>query len=475
MLDVTKIQSIIEKLKKEKYDIHSSLIDVLRIARQRLDIKEILFLEYNNNEFSEVNFKEIPKKIEKYSEKKEIPKYEYRKISAEMLELVYETRTCDLFDFASKKLLTKQVVTAPVSGLISEVEKYERLLESNKVTSGLHHQDLLVASNRKNQYDSFYNHELLALNNVLNRIKSFMLNYLMELEETLSSIERNKQMSTQKTNSVDNKIEKIFISHASKDKDYVKVLVDMLNDIGVKKNSNSIFCSSLPGYGIPHGESIYEFLKDELNNNNNIMVLFILSDNYYQSAPCLNEMGAAWITSKKYTTVLTPNFKFEKIIGAIDPTKISFKMNDPVGLDKFRDSIIQTLELEETDYKIWQDDKTNYLSAVSVLADQEASTRNVSIELERAKNHGTDAVELSLRFINVTTQPIEFQYIEIELTDEDGEKLEIIIEEDEPLNEMLLMSKENKVITKIFNFDMSSKFRVRRIVNKNTKIKFAIV
>ncbi|MHA4168866.1 toll/interleukin-1 receptor domain-containing protein [Bacillus cereus] len=270
------------------------------------------------------------------------------------------------------------------------------------------------------------------------------------------------------------KIDKIFISHASKDVKYVKELVDLLNDIGVQKTSKSIFCSSLPGYDIPHGESIYEFLKNELKNNN-IMVLFVLSDNYYQSAPCLNEMGAAWITSKKYTTVLTPNFKFEQIVGAIDPTKISFKMNDPVGLDKFRDSIIQTLELENIDYKIWQDDKTKYLSAVSALADQEASTRNVSIELERAKSHGTDAIELSLRFINVTTQPIEFQYIEIELTDEDGEKLDIVIEEDALLNEMQLMNKENKVITKIFNFDMSSKFRVRRVVNKNTKIKFAIV
>ena len=305
-------------------------------------------------------------------------------------------------------------------------------------------------------------------------IKAFMIGYLMELEEILNTTEGNKQMSTQQTLSIDNKIDKIFISHASKDVKYVKELVDLLNDIGVQKTSKSIFCSSLPGYDIPHGESIYEFLKNELNNNN-IMVLFVLSDNYYQSAPCLNEMGAAWITSKKYTTVLTPNFKFEQIVGAIDPTKISFKMNDPVGLDKFRDSIIQTLELEDTDYKIWQEDKAKYLSTVSTLADQEASTQNVSIELERVKNQGEDAVELSLRFINVTTQVIEFRYIEVELTDENGEKLEIVIEEDETLNDMQLMSKENKVINKIFPYDSSSTFRVRRIVNEKTKINFAIV
>ncbi|TXR66516.1 TIR domain-containing protein [Bacillus sp. AR8-1] len=297
--------------------------------------------------------------------------------------------------------------------------------------------------------------------------------YLIGMLQSLKDYDFSLSNTNQEANH-SNKIEKIFISHASRDVKYVKELVDLLNDIGIKKSSKSIFCSSLPGYDIPHGKSIYEFLKNELKNNN-IMVLFVLSDNYYQSAPCLNEMGAAWITSKEYTTVLTPNFDFKQIVGAIDPTKISFKMNDPVGLDKFRDSIIQTLELEVTDYKIWQGDKEKYLSAVSALADLEASTRNVSIELEKVKSCGKNGLELSLRFINVTTQPIEFQYIEIELTDEDGEKLEIIIEEDEPLNEMLLMSKENKVITKIFNFDTSSKFRVRRIVNKNTKIKFAIV
>ncbi|UNK30997.1 toll/interleukin-1 receptor domain-containing protein (plasmid) [Bacillus sp. N5-665] len=268
------------------------------------------------------------------------------------------------------------------------------------------------------------------------------------------------------------KIEKIFISHASKDIEYVKALVSLLNDIGVKKNQNNIFCSSLPGYDIPHGESIYEFLKKELNKNN-IMVLFVLSDNYYQSAPCLNEMGAAWITSKESTTVLTPNFDFKQIAGAIDPTKISFKMNNSVGLDKFRDSIIQTLELAATDYKIWQGDKKNYLSKIIELADSEASTLNTNIELEKVKRCGTDQIELQLRFINVTEKEIEFQYIDVELADENGEKLCISVS-DELLDDIKLMSKENKIISMLLPYDSSSNYQVRRNVSKNAKIKFAI-
>ncbi|MES5866653.1 TIR domain-containing protein [Bacillus cereus group sp. RP32] len=474
MLDVTKIQSIIEKLQKEKYDIHSSLVSVLRIARQRLDIKEVLFLEYSNTEFLEANTRAIVSKIKTLADKTGISGRDYGRMVKETHMLYIDARKCDVYDFSKKEIVHDQLLTAPLPGLISEIENYQRLLASNVIPSGLHPQDLYFTNLEKNKLDAIYNHQITVITNTLNNTKLFMLNYLMDLEEILNTTEGNKQMSTQQTLSIDNKIDKIFISHASKDVKYVKELVDLLNDIGVQKTSKSIFCSSLPGYDIPHGESIYEFLKNELNNNN-IMVLFVLSDNYYQSAPCLNEMGAAWITSKKYTTVLTPNFKFEQIVGAIDPTKISFKMNDPVGLDKFRDSIIQTLELEDTDYKIWQEDKAKYLSTVSTLADQEASTQNVSIELERVKNQGEDAVELSLRFINVTTQVIEFRYIEIELTDENGEKLEIVIEEDETLNDMQLMSKENKVIKKIFPYDSSSTFRVRRIVNEKTKINFAIV
>ncbi|MFJ8521380.1 toll/interleukin-1 receptor domain-containing protein [Bacillus cereus] len=472
MLDVTKIQSIIDKLQIEKYDIHSSLIDVLRIARQRLDIKEILFLEYNNNEFSEVNFKGIPNKIKEFSEKKGISKNDYYKLSVEILELVYETRTCDIFDFATKKILQKQVVIAPVSGLISEVEKYERLLESNTVPPGLHHQDLFIANQRKNQYDAFYNHELLALNNVLNKIKSFMLNYLMELEEISRNTEGNIEMSTQQTLSIDNKIKKIFISHASRDKEYVKALVNLLNSIGVPKKSDSIFCSSLPEYDIPHGEDIYDYLKNELNNNKT-MVLFVLSDNYYQSAPCLNEMGAAWITSKKCSSVLTPNFDFKKIEGAIDPTQISFRMNNSNGLDKFRDYIIESLELDAPGYKLWQSDRDDYLNTIKQLSDEIASKPNIEVKLERVRKQDTN-LKIDLRFINVTEKDIEFQYIDIELIDAFGEKLHIPIKDD-VIEEIRLRSKENKIIEMIVPYDTSAAYQLRQNVTKDAVVDFRIL
>ena len=55
---------------------------------------------------------------------------------------------------------------------------------------------------------------------------------------------------------------KIFISHASKDKDLVGELIDLLENIGL--DSHQIFCSSFEGYGIPLGEDFLEIIKKEL-------------------------------------------------------------------------------------------------------------------------------------------------------------------------------------------------------------------
>ncbi|MED3583647.1 toll/interleukin-1 receptor domain-containing protein [Bacillus thuringiensis] len=472
MLDVGKIQSLIEKLQMEKYNIHDSFISVLRIARQRLDIREALFLEYNNLEFNETNSKAIVSKVERLSENKGIPDKEYRQIVREVFMAVREARTCDIYDPSTDKVLKNQLLVFPVSRLVLDLEKYQRALEANVIPPGLNQVDLYFQNQQKNNLNALYNQQISIITNALNNIKTFMLNYLMDLEEILNNNEGNDQMSTQQTPNIDNKIEKIFISHASRDKKYVKLLVNLLNSMGVPKNSNNIFCSSLSGYDIPYGEDIYDYLKNELNNNKT-MVLFVLSDNYYQSAPCLNEMGAAWITSKKCSSVLTPNFDFKKIEGAIDPTQISFKMNDSNGLDKFKEYIIESLELKHIDYKIWQDDRDDYLGTIKQLSDDNISKPNVEVVLEKVKKHNNTHLKLELRFINVTDKDIDFQYIDIELVDTLGEKLQISIEDDY-IEEIRLRSKENKIVEMNVPYDTNAAYQVRKNITKRAEVDFAL-
>lgn len=125
---------------------------------------------------------------------------------------------------------------------------------------------------------------------------------------------------------------KLFISHSEKDRNLVDDFVDLLFVIGLKKED--IFYSSDPDLGVPNGENIYDYLAEMLDSE--LYVLFMLSDNYYNSVACLNEMGAVWVKRTKYMTFLLPGFGFQEINGAIDPRQISIKLDDNIEIVKTR-------------------------------------------------------------------------------------------------------------------------------------------
>lgn len=213
------------------------------------------------------------------------------------------------------------------------------------------------------------------------------------------------------------KYEKIFISHAAKDKDYVEQLVQLLNDIGISKNRENIFCSSLEGYNIPIGEKIYDYIKKQFDKKT--LVIFILSKNYYDSVACLNEMGATWVKSLKHISILLPDFNFGNIEGAIDPTEISFKFNDIERLNSFKDDIINWFELKRIDESIWERDRKKFLENIDNLTRRDKYSNSLTrVDVGRIKGNGKNKLEIELRFINEGKQPVEFQELHIKLIDE---------------------------------------------------------
>ncbi len=81
----------------------------------------------------------------------------------------------------------------------------------------------------------------------------------------------------------------IFISHSTIDKDYGMALKDLLVSLMPKQK---VFLSSSDIQGVPVNQDINETIKNEISNG--AYVIFLLSDNFYASVACLNEMGAAW-------------------------------------------------------------------------------------------------------------------------------------------------------------------------------------
>lgn len=118
-----------------------------------------------------------------------------------------------------------------------------------------------------------------------------------------------------------------------------------------------MFCSSIDGYGIKWGNNIYEYLQGEFSNEKNeLIVLFMLSDNYYKSAACLNEMGAAWVLKKEYRSILLPGFDFVKLDGAIDPRQIAIKLDDDnimMKLNDVKDQLIKWFDLDDINSNRW--------------------------------------------------------------------------------------------------------------------------
>lgn len=116
----------------------------------------------------------------------------------------------------------------------------------------------------------------------------------------------------------------LFISHSEKDSEIVSDFVDWLYDIGLK--TEDMFCSSRTDMDIAIGENIYDYLREVLDSDN-VITVFMLSDNYYNSAACLNEMGAVWLKQSGYYTFLLPEFEYKDIRGAINPNIKGIKLD----------------------------------------------------------------------------------------------------------------------------------------------------
>lgn len=159
----------------------------------------------------------------------------------------------------------------------------------------------------------------------------------------------------------------LFISHATADGPYIEAFVKFLEELGF--DERSMFCSSVEGYGMKWGSKIYDYLADKFNNEDNeLMVLFMLSDNYYDSAACLNEMGAAWVLKKDYRSILLPGFEFKDIVGAIDPREMAIKLDDKrlmTQLNDVKDQLTGIFELRDISSTKWDKVREELINKVN--------------------------------------------------------------------------------------------------------------
>lgn len=146
---------------------------------------------------------------------------------------------------------------------------------------------------------------------------------------------------------------KIFISHSSRNKNYGTLLVELLRNLGIKEDE-IIFTSNV-AYGIPVGKNIFHWLKLQIEEKP--FVVYLLSEQYYESIACLNEMGAAWIVENDHAAIFTPDFDLsskEFQSGALDPREIGFHINDEERVLSFIQLLSTSFQLSSNSILISQ-------------------------------------------------------------------------------------------------------------------------
>lgn len=181
---------------------------------------------------------------------------------------------------------------------------------------------------------------------------------------------------------------KLFISHSSSDKEYMTALVEMLEGIGI--SSDSLVCSSVPGYGIPLGNDIYDWLRDRFVKDD-LRVLFALSQNYYESPACLNEMGAAWITKPNVTLLLLPGFDFKDIKGCVNSREIGISMDSSVDelknqLNGFKEILVKEHNLQTIPSIRWENHRNKFINTVREISERKKKEAEESA-VEKSEDH----------------------------------------------------------------------------------------
>lgn len=185
----------------------------------------------------------------------------------------------------------------------------------------------------------------------------------------------------------------IFISHSTRDSEYVSLIVELLRKIGF--DEESLFCSSYPGYGIPLGKNIYAFLK-ECFTDYELFVLFAISkDNYYASPASLNEMGAAWVQGTKSVPILLPGMRPSDLRGVVGSDSLALVLDADdakYGLTSLKNELLLFFGRQQINENAWERDRDSFLEGCSAI--RPLSTEDITaIEAANENQNLNDLIE----------------------------------------------------------------------------------
>jgi hypothetical protein len=163
--------------------------------------------------------------------------------------------------------------------------------------------------------------------------------------------------------------------------------VDLLEFLGIR----DIFCSSVSGYEVLAGESIYQRIKSEYENHN-LFMIYLISSAYLDSPMSLNEMGAAWVLKNDYQTFILPNLNVNSLDRTcIGKNSIAIRWDDNIidaRMNDFKNKIIALFGLSAPNESRWDCKKNEFIKKFQSYqpAPKEQEDKKQTISIEKPEN-----------------------------------------------------------------------------------------
>lgn len=154
---------------------------------------------------------------------------------------------------------------------------------------------------------------------------------------------------------------RIFISHSSKDKQYITKFVNQILCLGVGVSPDDIFCTSIEDLSIKNGKDIRNHIHDNIKSAEYSFLM--ISDNYKASEICINEMGAVWAYDANVRLYMLPRATVDKI-GWLCDARQAQSLSDAVALDQLYKEMRLHFGIVPDNFEHWSRIREEFVKSV---------------------------------------------------------------------------------------------------------------
>lgn len=198
---------------------------------------------------------------------------------------------------------------------------------------------------------------------------------------------------------------RLFISHASADKELANRLVRLLR-LGCDLNRSQVLCTSLDGMSIPEGTPNYiEFLRQELSGAK--LVLPLITPAFFDSRMCLVELGALWGFQLNNFPIIVPPVTYQDVTSVLGSVQCG-NITKSATLANLRDRIVTIFQLD-SNTAMWEENRDEFMAVLPDLVGNLSSAKTVQAAeheavLQQLANRDQDVARLTAERVGLQDQ-----------------------------------------------------------------------